>query len=469
MLVLIFSVSYWAYLFLLYTTSFICYEFEANCDDTNNVLRVLIDWIYALFFWAAILVAFCRYILIFYMMNYNVAVINNKWQCVLDPNIGQQNWYLRNVKKWGNFKWFIKWLILYFIIAYSGAKMTYLYPNDMTIFIISQGIFALFTTIIPLTISIYILCNLPSFNDVIGMRKELKFCIWVLLIMMVSYLIFSLFYFEAKGYTEDQLHIAWYIYLCMLKIQFFTFTLRHTRQPLIIFASILNDRYSAGSISMKALAHKSTYDHLDRQYSEKSDKDNKENAAFNKEATALRREIKDFIRDPEMFDAFMQHLLNEYCGECLLSIVEFTQYKTKMKEEFEDIEFEDDEEIMIELPEKMVKSKIVYDREDYQVMAFDLYEKYIRVSAEWEININYRDRNKYKEAFEGKNIISDDKKELYVLFDTCLKQMFSLLLGSYTRFKSGKQYQMINEYSPPLIVDPQRSLSDAIYEHHGFI
>ena len=111
----------------------------------------------------------------------------------------------------------------------------------------------------------------------------------------------------------------------------------------------------------------------------------------------------------------MDHLFSEYCAECLLSIVEFTQYENEIKDEFKDIDFKDDDDIIIELPQKMVKSKIVYDGDDYKVMAMNLYTKYIPMAAELEININYTDRNKYLQLFEGENNITDDKQELFIL------------------------------------------------------
>ena len=191
-----------------------------------------------------------------------------------------------------------------------------------------------------------------------------------------------------------------------------------------------------------ALAHRQTYAAINEQERMK-----KESEA-NKEVLRLRQEIKSAIGNLALFDALMDNLFGEYCAECLLSIVEFIQFKNKMKSEFEDIEFIDDEEIMIELPEKMAQSKIVYEGDDYKEIASQLYEKYIRVGSEWEININYRDRNKYIQLFEVNGVSSDDKQELYVIFDICIKQMFGLLFGTFTRFKNSEQYKLINHHSP---------------------
>ena len=62
----------------------------------------------------------------------------------------------------------------------------------------------------------------------------------------------------------------------------------------------------------------------------------------------------------------MDHLFAEHSVECLLSLVEFTQsYESKMKEEFTIIEFKA-ADLIIELPDKMVKSKIIYGQDDYK-------------------------------------------------------------------------------------------------------
>ena len=65
----------------------------------------------------------------------------------------------------------------------------------------------------------------------------------------------------------------------------------------------------------------------------------------------------------------------------------------------------------------------------------------------------------YMELFEPNGSLSNNEKRLYTLFDSCIKQMFIFLVGSFTRFRHSKQYQMINHYSPPPMPNPKHNVS----------
>lgn len=230
--------------------------------------------------------------------------------------------------------------------------------------------------------------------------------------------------------------------MLFLKIFGSILSLRSTKSILSTFDDILNGRYSSASISkMHSITHRKTLDEI-QQSIEQSNKD------YLNDMKAMQREMKEIcMTNPAMFDAFMNHLFSEYCGECMLSIIEFIQFKDRIGQNLADEVLDElrNEEVMVVLHDKMVKSKLVYDGGDYSKIAYNLYKKYIRVGAEWEININYRDRNKYVSSFEEAYITSD-KKELYVVFDVCIKQMFSLLIGAFSRFKNSTKYQVIQRH-----------------------
>ena len=123
-------------------------------------------------------------------------------------------------------------------------------------------------------------------------------------------------------------------------------------------------------------------------------------------------------------------------------------------------------EIMIKLPSTCPQSFIVYGDEDpnyisnYKYMAKYLYKRYIRVGSELEINIDYLTRIKYKKKFEpNDNELSNDKQELFVLFDPCIDRMMALITASWTRFTDSKEYKMINSYNAP--TDTKHKLSSA--------
>ena len=74
----------------------------------------------------------------------------------------------------------------------------------------------------------------------------------------------------------------------------------------------------------------------------------------------------------------------------------------------------------------IVESQIVHDGDNgYKAVANELYRKYIRVGSEWEINIDYGNRNWYRALFENDKLM-DNTQELYSIFDPCIDIMIGL-------------------------------------------
>ena len=406
-LFIIFSTAVSIFLFLAMTSIMI--QYEVRDYNTSPHMQYIFNEAYFLaympFLWVTVLVGVGRYWIIFYKMKHTQAIINNKWQSVLDPNIGKQNWYLKNVKTWGSRKYIQKWLVIYIIIGYLCSNVGYVITDNLISWMSLAGyaMFALFCLLTPMTMFVFILCKIPAFKDDIGIKSEIRYCLWVLILMIVINIIFVPItrYQSANGQTAQSnlIHIEWYAMTLFTRVVATCITLRSTRSIMKRYDEMLHGRYGSEPINMMALAQEITYAKLSKDGDDTYSKNN---------GIESGQDITDALKTQALFDAFMEQLFSEYCAECLLSIVEFMQYKSKMKEEFQDVEFKDDQDIMsIELPEKIVRSRIVYDNSDYKRMASKLYEKYIQVSAEWGININYRDRNRYQKLFDGDSITDD--------------------------------------------------------------
>ena len=158
--------------------------------------------------------------------------------------------------------------------------------------------------------------------------------------------------------------------------------------------------------------------------------------------------MKDVLVDVESFDLFAEHCGKEYCLECVLSVIEFVQFKTKIYQNLDEEQKEkcDTENMgkMDILPESCPQSDIVYGRDDddnFRLMARDLYLKYIKIGSEWEINISYSARNKYIRLMDNddKWLVEmneyNDLVMLYELFDGCIMEMISLMKSAFSRFK----------------------------------
>merc|ERR1719245_2059407 len=115
----------------------------------------------------------------------------------------------------------------------------------------------------------------------------------------------------------------------------------------------------------------------------------------------------------------------------------------------------------MELCSHIPKSSIVYDTQhDIKWKATKLYEKYICVSSEYEINVNGRIRAGLTQKFHVSSgislrkrfSISKDKREnddLVVypsIFDECCEEMGKLLGYSLSRFRTKPQYKKLSNF-----------------------
>ena len=89
----------------------------------------------------------------------------------------------------------------------------------------------------------------------------------------------------------------------------------------------------------------------------------------------------------------MQHLVNEFSMECLISLIEFQQFKVHLIETFH---IQDVDVQIVGFTDTVPKSDIVYSEEaetanvilsSFKIKAHKLYSKYIETGSEYEINI----------------------------------------------------------------------------------
>ena len=81
-----------------------------------------------------------------------------------------------------------------------------------------------------------------------------------------------------------------------------------------------------------------------------------------------------------------------------------------------------------------------------------MYIKYIEEGSEFEINIDFRNRKKYKKLFENKLEYINKSMTMIELYDTftpCILSMNKLLKASFVRFKESDRYKQLRHYSPP--------------------
>merc|ERR1712062_54806 len=151
-------------------------------------------------------------------------------------------------------------------------------------------------------------------------------------------------------------------------------------------------------------------------------------------------EMKRILSKNVVFEAFMRQLVKEYCHECLLCIIEMIQFKERIKKRLtqrqrlsiEQSAKQQFSAYFLSLPRQCPKSAIVTNgfnhkghlhngtRADYKSIAREIYLKYLKRSAIYEINVDYRTRKDLADLIDTNrwetNEEYGDPKKLYFMF-----------------------------------------------------
>eukprot|EP01083_Nonionella_stella_P155496 502394_1 len=151
-------------------------------------------------------------------------------------------------------------------------------------------------------------------------------------------------------------------------------------------------------------------------------------------------ELEDIFNDTDKLNQFMQHLIKEFSMECLLSVIEFQQYKQAAMNVF-DLDIKEHFATVTYSHEHVPQSDIVFDdtnasEEDvksaFKRKAYKLYQKYVEPRSPFELNISAQRRYKlieymehYDQWMNGDNSITESA--LVNIFDEINHEMVQLL------------------------------------------
>ena len=132
--------------------------------------------------------------------------------------------------------------------------------------------------------------------------------------------------------------------------------------------------------------------------------------------------------------------------ENLLAFIEVSQFQQYLVREL-------DVTSMVKLltfPENIPKSIILQKKQsddsmdDVKIKAHRIYQKYVAIGSEFEINIGAESRNDARNVLQDFNLLFDNKsvtaKDLFDIFEKCRWELWQLLLGSYFRFRKQPEY-----------------------------
>eukprot|EP01084_Bolivina_argentea_P302051 521301_1 len=337
----------------------------------------------------------------------------NEWIIHLNSKLATtKNFYIEYNSKLGNKIFMLKLISMpcFMKAIISGTACIYLIQslqskvNTITIYLSLTGI--AFTVISPMMLYTFLVHKTPSYNDTFYIHWESKKHSKILTIFCIIQIIFCIVI----------------ILLNFVSIKIFIMPIQ-----LVLFAMVY--------ISTIGIINKATkYDRLNN--------NNKINGI----------KLDTVLSNQDAIQLFINHLSNEYSMECLLALIEITQFQNYVEAHFMDINIEtikDDIYIdkRIQFPASIPISDIIEAKEqnvsnDYlieaKMKAYKLYTKYIEFGSEFEINISSKQRNtivniiKDFDYFIGLNI---NAEELWKLFEESKYEMIKLLSFSLGRLK----------------------------------
>lgn len=167
---------------------------ESVLDD----ISVYLYYVIAPFWYISWFTFICRLWLLYFTIQHSVATINNKWQEVVNKHHKSTNRWLNSKHEWGTWNSLKRKLIYYAIATYIIdvvlAILLLEYPDYVWTLILTLGIVkALTSTLLPMAFLIWMVygINKCHFHDNIGLGRELRFCTYgyvlILIIRLVDY------------------------------------------------------------------------------------------------------------------------------------------------------------------------------------------------------------------------------------------------------------------------------------------
>ena len=133
--------------------------------------------------------------------------------------------------------------------------------------------------------------------------------------------------------------------------------------------------------------------------------------------------------------------------ENLLAFIEFTQFQLYLKEnmdvtiQMEPVRFPSNIPMSVILEEKKNESVVC----DAKIKAYRIYEKYVAVGSEFEINVSFDARQKAVEILDDLDMLLENKKvtgnHLFQVFMDCSEEIWYLLMASYGRFRKQPEFK----------------------------
>ena len=144
--------------------------------------------------------------------------------------------------------------------------------------------------------------------------------------------------------------------------------------------------------------------------------------------------------------------------ENLLAFIELVQFKGYVQDKLNLTYLKTDNNLIMNFPSNIPFSAILEETEstvviqDIKLKACRIYQKYVAVGSQYEINISGAERGILTQNLHNIDELLDNEQikpsDMFTMFDNCIQEMWQLLGFSYTRFRTQPEY---NEFHQPFL------------------
>eukprot|EP01084_Bolivina_argentea_P249986 418663_1 len=372
------------------------------------VMDFVNDCLYsAPYYFGAFMILF-RYWMIYYDIQFSYSCLNFAWKKCINNNIEtlyKEMWYIEHRGTFGNESFMIKFVITIWII--------------FTMF--------LFTSAILLSLAIVK-------SDIIG--HILSIVVFAIMFITLIKLWRKMPYFNDNIYLYREFQIISYFWIGLLLIYFIAISVRVIIGSMLVTKFIGHFAVETASFIIPFLSTFWVLKHF-KEY----------NLIQNMQMISTQNQnniLRNVLKDNDTLNLFMQHLLKSFSGECLLSFIEFTQFRSYAITELNINETDIEYCVNISIADNVPQSHIVYGEHtsndmllSFKIKGLQLYNKYVKSGAEFEINLPYGTKCTLNEFFSNGNDYINEL-DLIKIFDEAIIEMKRLLNYSKRRFQYEK-------------------------------
>ena len=362
---------------------------------------------------------------IYYKYHFTYYTIESEWLQLINSKLSSnQNWFIKNSYKYGNISYMSRIIGIPCIILASicnlGAVLTIIsLMNGSFLMLLLSLSLATIPCIPPALFYVFIVCKTPSFNDTFHIHWESKIHSKILLVWAV---VFAL----TNGSVMIDKH-AMIFGSPILNALFFL--LIYVSTTIIINKNVQNQHPVS--------------------------KDD------NGDAT-----LKKVLSNQDSIHLFMIHLSKEYSMECLLSWIEFTQFQNYIEPQLNmDVPIQSTHLKNVDptIPSTIPMSEIIETKENIptnvvctsvedekiyfaKIKAHKIYNKYIKVDSEFEINIHSSHRETVTNILHDLDFLISyyiTMDDLCTLFEELKQEMMILLKWSLFRQRDSKYADLL--------------------------